>query len=326
MPMDTELITPDEVRDAARRVASHVERTPMLPCPWLTDEAGTEVFVKWESQQITGSFKLRGALYKMMRLRERGATAALAVSAGNHGLGIAHAARIVGMRATIVVPKSAAPTKVEALKRYDIELIIEGDDYDAAEAFARGLAEQRGIDFVSPYNDAQVIAGQATVAIEMLSQTEVDVVLVPVGGGGLAAGMALAMAWRRGSTAVVGVQAANARAMHEAFRAGEIVKVRDKATIADGLAGNLEEDSITVPIVRQRVRDILLVEEAAIERAIAGFVRYEHQIVEGSGAVGAAALLDGGGARFAKRRVGVVVTGRNLDPERLKKVLGRAVG
>jgi threonine dehydratase len=318
-----ELVSVDEVRDASRVLEAHLERTPCLPSPWLSDIARTPVFVKWESQQITGSFKLRGALFKLMRLRQRGATAVLAVSAGNHGLGVAWAARAVGVRATVVVAENAVKEKVDAIRDLGAEVIVRGADYDAAEPAARALAEQRGLDFVSPYNDPEVIAGQASVAVEMLAQAKLDLILVPVGGGGLLAGTALVAARRRPDMAVLGVQPVAAAAMHAALVAGEIVPTPQGPTLADGLAGNLEDSALSFQIIKRTVREVLLVDEEAIERAIVGFLRHEHQIVEGSGAVAAAALF-GGDPRFARRRIGVIVTGRNLDLPRLRAILDRA--
>lgn len=314
-------VTAEDVRDAAARILPHVVATPLLESAWLSERAGKPVLMKWESQQRTGSFKWRGALHKLLCLRERGVDRVLAVSAGNHGLGVAEAARLLGVRATVVVPESAVPTKVAAIARSGAELIVRGADYDAAERAARALAEERGVEFVSPYNDAEVIAGQGTVALEMLGQGRFATLVVPTGGGGLIAGCAAMAHGHPQRPLVVGAQPTHAPAMHQALaRGGRIEPVDEQPTLADGLAGNLEPGSITVAMVQALAPRVLLVSEAAIAAAIAGFVAEEHQIVEGSGAVGAAALLEGLAADLPAP-IALVVTGRNLDRSRLLAIL-----
>ncbi|HEX2574390.1 MAG TPA: pyridoxal-phosphate dependent enzyme [Polyangia bacterium] len=326
--------TLEEIRQAAARLAPHLLPTPCLESDWLSERAGRPVYVKWESLQRTGSFKLRGALNKLLLLQARGVTRVLAISAGNHGLGVAYAARRLGLHATVVVPEGAAQNKVAAIVRQGAALVVRGHNYDEAELAARALAEERGEAFVSPYNDLELIAGQATVALELLEQVRCDALLVPTGGGGLLSGALLVAQAIAPETQVYGAQPAHAPALHTALHAGRRVVVQEEPTLADGLAGNLEEGSVTLPIILSgQTRDIFLVRERAIERAIRGFAQHDHQIVEGSGAVGAAALLEQDDERRRRQDqpyepplpgqgpVGLLVTGRNIDLGPLARIL-----
>lgn len=309
-----------EIREAAVRIAPHIISTPFLQSAWLSDLAQAEVFVKWESLQLTGSFKLRGALNKMMLLKQRGSRDVLAASAGNHGLGTAHAARLLDMRASIVVPANAARTKVDAIRHCGAELIACGESYDEAESAGRAMAEERKVEFVSPYNDLELIVGQATAALEILEHYSIDILLVPVGGGGLLAGAALAARALGSSVSIIGVQAANSPAMYSSFRAGRLVEVKESPTCADGLSGNIEREAITFPIIRDYVSDIVLVEESNIERAVVEFLMQDHMVVEGSGAVCAAAFLEGK-ISAPNKKIGMIVTGRNIDLSRIEAIL-----
>ena len=208
----------DDVRAAAARLRPHLLPTPALESDWLSEAYGAPVTVLWESLQRTGSFKLRGALNKLLLLAERGASRDLAVSAGNHGLGVAWAARLLGFEATVVVPAGAAANKVAAIRRLGAAIEVLGRSYDEAEAAARALAASRpGVEFVSPYNDLDVVAGQATATLDLLAAARCDVLLVPAGGGGLLAGAVLAAQAARPVPAVYGVQPENAPALHEAL-------------------------------------------------------------------------------------------------------------
>lgn len=312
-----------EVRQAAERLAPHLLPTPCLESDWLSECAGRPVYVKWESLQRTGSFKLRGALNKLLLIKSRGIERVLAISAGNHGLGVAYAARQLGLHATVVVPEGAAQNKVAAIVRQGAELVVRGRNYDEAELAARALATERGEAFVSPYNDLELIAGQATVALELLEQVRCEVLLVPAGGGGLLSGALTVAQALAPEIHVFGAQPAHAPALHTALHAGHRVVVEESPTLADGLAGNLEEGSVTLPLVLGRAREIFLVSERGIAQAIRGFAEHDHQIVEGSGAVGAAALLEqrGHSPLPGHGPVGLLVTGRNIDLGPLTRIL-----
>lgn len=326
------MISPRHVLAAAKRIerSGLVLRTPLERSLSLSALTSADVFHKLEIWQPTGSFKVRGAANKLLRLRDEDALAFrkgfVAASAGNHGLGVAHATTALSARATLIVPRSVSPAKLEALWRYPIELVVSVGNYDVAEADARKMAQDRGLVFISPYNDSDVIAGAGTVGIEILADLpDVDVVLVPVGGGGLAAGIALYIKSIAPRTRVIGVQSEAYPAMHRARAAGSIVSVEDLPSLADGLAGNIEAGSMTVDFCQHYLDDIVLVSEADIEEAMRHFVREERIVVEGSGAVCAAALLAGKvdltTAGVNRPRVVAVATGRNVAEKVLRELL-----
>jgi threonine dehydratase len=227
------------------------------------------------------------------------------------------------MLATIVVPKNAAVTKVRAISQLGADLVVQGDDYDKAELIARKLAAERQIEFVSPYNDLEVLAGQGTIALEMLKQQTLDLIIAPVGGGGLLSGVAIAATQFNSDNPVdvIGVQPANSTAMQSSFRAGEIVTVQESPTCADGLAGNLEENTCTFPIIKKYVKDIVTVTEEQIEQTIFNFLHYDHMVVEGSGAVAAAGLLASEINLNKYQNIGIIASGRNIDLSRLSKII-----
>ena len=280
------MISPRHVLAAAKRIerSGLALRTPLERSLSLSAVTSADVFHKLEIWQPTGSFKVRGAANKLLRLRDEEPAAFrrgfVAASAGNHGLGLAHATTALSARATLVVPRSVSPAKLESLWRYPIELVVSVGNYDVAEADARNMAQDRGSVFVSPYNDPDVVAGAGTVGIEILADLpDVDLVLVPVGGGGLAAGIALYVKSVAPRTRVVGVQSEAYPAMHRARAAGHIVTVDDLPSLADGLAGNIETGSITVDLCRHYLDDVILVSEAEIEAAMRHFVREERLVV-----------------------------------------------
>jgi threonine dehydratase len=303
--------TARELAEAAARVAEFLRPTPVVPSQSLG------ALLKVETAQPTGSFKVRGALAALSRLRpgERVVTA----SAGNHALGIAYAALALDRDATIVCPANASPAKIEALRRYPVSLLVHGSSYDDAEAHAIGLSGA-GLRYVSAYNDPDVIAGQATLALELFDELEPPFTIVcPVGGGGLASGIALA-ANQRAGVRVIGVETEASPAMRAALGAGRLVRVAEQPTLADGLAGNLEPGSVTFEIVRRLVADVVLVTEDEIARAIR-FLASEHGlVVEGAGAAATAAVL-AGRVTPERQRLVVLVTGRNIALDRLARVL-----
>jgi len=305
------LPTAADVGAAAARIAPWVQPSPLQPSAWLSAAHGCEVRLKLECWQPTGSFKLRGAMAALTALapteRARGVVAA---SAGNHGQAIAWGARALGLPATIVVPLTASPAKIAALRTYPVELVLHGADYDTAEAFGRQLAAERGLPFISPYNDAAVIAGQGTLAAELLAAwPEVDMVVVPSGGGGLLAGVALALATLRPGVAVWGVEPAASPTMAQALARGGIGPVAEGPTLADGLAGNIEAGSISYPLAAAHAAGVVLVDEPAIRAAMRGAAEHEQLILEGSAAVAPAGLAQ---LDVAGKRVAVVLTGRNV--------------
>jgi threonine dehydratase len=303
--------TEDQLAAAYDVVSAHLERTPVVPLR-LTGIAGP-VLAKLDTMQPTGSFKVRGALAACAAYAAEGARIVTA-SAGNHGLGIAYAATRLGVPATVVVPETASPAKVAALRGFDVDLRQIGRSYDEAERAALEIASGTGR-FVSAYNDPHVIAGEATLACELLDQVEPATVLVPVGGGGLAAGTARVLAGRTGWH-VVGVEAARSPVVSSAIAAGRVVPVDVGETIADGLAGNIEPDSITPALLAASRTPVCGASEPAIRSAVGQLATEAGLVVEGSGAVGVAALREG----IVEGAVGgdtpdvtvVLLTGRNI--------------
>lgn len=280
---------------AAARIAPFVRRTPLERSAPLSAELGIDVWLKLECWQRTGSFKLRGALNRLLTLPEEArGRGVLTCSAGNHGLGVAEASRLAGVPVTVVVPRNASPAKLAALRLSGVELLVFGADYDEAEGRAPEIARESGLTFVSPYDDPAVVAGAATATLEILEELpEAGTLLVPVGGGGLASGAGVVAGAVAPGLRVVGVQAAASAAMHAALAAGRLVRVSDRPTLADGLAGNVAAGSITFPLVRDGLAEIVLVDEDAIGAAMLVLLDRHQIVVEGSGAVGLAALRSG---------------------------------
>lgn len=308
-------LTIDDVISARERISSTVRRTPLERSRWLSAQHNRDVFLKLECFQLTGSFKLRGAMSKLSTLtddeRRRGV---LTVSAGNHGLAVAHCCEALGMNATIVVPESASRAKVEAISRYPVTLIERGVDYDAAERAARDMENESGATFVSPYNDREVIAGQGAIALELFEDaSELDAIIVPVGGGGLIAGVAIAAKVLNPRIKVYGVEPSASPTMTAALEAGRIVEIEEAPTIADGCAGNIEPGSITFPIIQRFVDRIILVSEESIRRAMNRAAVEDHLILEGSAVLPLAAIDD---VDLDEKNIGAIITGRNISFDR----------
>jgi threonine dehydratase len=325
IPTTDPAVTLLDVLAAARRIAPYLNRTPLERSGYLSTAHGAEVWLKLECFQATGSFKLRGALNALLSLdeavRRRGV---LTASAGNHGLGVARAAAMTGLPATVVVPETASAAKVELLRQSGCELVLHGPDYDAAEAFAISLAETRGVTFVSAYDDPAVVAGGGTIALEILeAQPETDLLVVPAGGGGLISGVALAAKGLKPGIRVVGVQSTASPSLHAALAVGQQEPVHVLDSLADGLSGNIAVGSITVDLACRYVDEVILVEEDEIAAAMRTVLEHEHVLVEGSAAVTVAALQSGRLA-VAGRQAALLLTGRNVAPSVLRSVFGIA--
>ena len=313
----------EDVRAAALRLQGQVVDTPCLHSRTLSALCGCEVFLKFENHQFTASFKERGALNKMAQLTaEERARGVLAVSAGNHAQGVAYHAQRMGVPATIVMPRFAPAVKVDNTRRFGAEVVLEGDTFDDARLHGLALVRERGLTLVHPYDDAAVIAGQGTVALEMLAaQPGIDTLVVAVGGGGLISGMATAARGLRPGIQVYGVQTERFPPVwndrHGAAREC------GQATIADGIAVK-SPGVLTLPLIRERVDDLLLVGEDDIEQGILLLLEIEKTVVEGAGAVGLAALLKHR-ERFAGRQVGLVLCGGNIEPLVLAEIIQRGM-
>lgn len=287
--------------------------------PRLSRRIAGEVYLKLESAQKTGSFKIRGALNRLLTLTPAERRCGVVVaSAGNHALGIAFAAQVLKIPATIFLPATAARYKIAALRRYPITLKLVGRVFEDAEQRARAWARTTGAVYVSPYNDRYVMGGGGTIGYEILRDLpQPDALIVPVGGGGLISGIGSYIRAQRPTTRIFGAQAAASPTMQRSRRAGHVVRVQIAPTLADGLAGNLDPQTATLALCRQCTDDIFLVSEAAIRRAILWSMFEIHTVIEGSAATGIAALLKHR-TRFHGQRVVIVVTGSNID---LRKVL-----
>jgi threonine dehydratase len=316
-------VTFDHIREAAAAIAGHVVETPCIASRTLTGITGAEVWLKFENLQFTAAFKERGALNTLRTLTAaQRAAGVLAVSAGNHAQAVAYHAERLGIRATIVMPRFTPHVKVERTRGFGAEVILAGETFDEARQVGLANATERGATLVHPYDDPLVIAGQGTIAIEMLGAApQLDVLVVPVGGGGMIAGMAIAAGNLKPGIEVVGVETSGFPAVHCALH-GRAAAFAG-STIAEGIAVK-EPGALTLPIIRERVADVLLVDDGDIEQAIVQLLEIEKTVVEGAGAAGLAALLRHP-ARFRGRKVGVVLSGGNIDPLVLSDIIERGL-
>jgi len=293
----------------------------MLPAPRLCELTGAEVHVKYENLQVTNSFKDRGAFIKLASLSEaERARGVIAMSAGNHAQAVAYHAGRLGIRATIVMPETTPFVKVEATRAHGAEVVLEGEGVSEAQARAQELARQRGLIFVHPYDDEHIIAGQGTIALEMLDEVpELDVLVVPIGGGGLIAGNAIAARAARPALTVIGVEAALYPSMFNALKRQN--RPLGGPTLAEGIAVK-NVGTLTLPVVRELVSDIVLVDEAHLERAVNLYLTLQKTMAEGAGAAGLAAMLTEP-ERFRGRKVGLILCGGNIDPRILASIMVR---
>ena len=314
-------LTFEDITSAAARLQGHIERTPCRHSRTLSEITGAEVWVKFENLQFTAAFKERGALNKLSRMTaEERARGVIAASAGNHAQGLAYHAARLGIPATIVMPKGTPMVKIEHTRGHGAEVVLEGETYDDAAAFANRLCEERGLVFVHPFNDYDVMAGQGTVALEMLEDVpDLEILPVPIGGGGLISGMATAAKHINPNISVVGVEPA----MYPSFTArmrGMNTNTGGQ-TIAEGIAVKQVGD-LCYGIARPLVQDVLLVEEPYFERAISLYCTVEKTIAEGAGAASLAALL-AYPEKFRGKKCGLILCGGNIDTRLLTSVLTR---
>ncbi len=319
----TPSLTVDDVRAAAARLRGHVLDTPCLPSRTLGELLGCEVFLKFENLQFTASFKERGALNKIAQLTaDERARGVLAVSAGNHAQGVAYHAQRLGIPATIVMPRFAPAVKVERTRGFGAIVVLEGDTFDDARTCGLELATRRGLTLVHPYDDLAVMAGQGTIALEMLAQQPtLDTIVVAIGGGGLVSGVATAARALAPAIEIIGVQTERFPAVWNAFHGEQ--RASGQATIADGI-GVKSPGELTLPLIRERVDDVVLVSEDDIELAILMLLEIEKTVVEGAGAVGLAALMKHR-ARLAGRKVGLILCGGNIEPLVLAEIIQRGM-
>jgi threonine dehydratase len=308
--------------EAARRaIAGHVLRTPMLPAPRLSALTGAQVLVKYENLQVTNSFKERGARTKLASLTaDERARGVIAMSAGNHAQAVAYHAAALGIAATIVMPVTTPFVKVAATREHGAQVLLDGETISEAQARAEAEAHKRGLIWVHPYDDPHVIAGQGTIALEMLEEApDLDVLVIPIGGGGLIAGIAIAAKAIKPGIEIVGVESELYPSFWNAIHGGQ--RPFGGATLAEGIAVK-NVGALTLPIVRSLVSDIVLVDEEHIERAVNAYLTLQKAMAEGAGAAGLAAML-AKPSRFAGKRVGLVLCGGNIDPRILASIMVR---
>jgi len=315
-----------DVYRARRAVAGVVRRTPLIESRALSERAGTSVHLKLENLQLTGAFKARGAANALAALdeeaRRRGV---IAVSTGNHGRAVAVAAGRLGVKATVCVSERVPADKIAALRATGCELLVAGDSQDEAEARARALVDERGLTLLHPFDDPHVIAGQGTIGLELLEELpDVAVAVVPLSGGGLIAGVALALKAADRRVRVVGVSMEAGAAMARSLEAGRPQPTPEEPTLADSLQGGIgERNRYTFAMVRDLVDDVVLVSEGAIARAMRFAFVHDRQVLEGAGAVGIAAVLEGRLAGSAGP-VAVVCSGGNIGAERFLGIIAEA--
>ena len=316
-------VSASDIKAAAKEIEGEVMRTPLVAAPRLSEILGCELYLKLENQQYTGSFKDRGALNKLKSLTaEQAGYGVIAMSAGNHAQGVAHHARRRGIPATIVMPEFAPFTKVERTRELGARVVLLGDTLDASAVAAREIADQENLTFVHPYDDPKIVAGQGTIGFEMLEdQPELDTIVVPIGGGGIISGIAIAAKSVKPEIEMIGVEAELFPSMYQAVN--ELAPSAGGQTLADGIAVK-NPGALTRPIIEELVADILLVDESLIETAVHVLVEQQKIVAEGAGAAGVAALLKEK-ERFAGRKVGVVICGGNIDVRLLSWVLTRGL-
>ncbi len=315
-----------EVLAAARRIETYVRRTPVELAPSLSAAGDCRVHLKLENQQLTGSFKLRGAMNKLLTLtqeqRDRGVIAA---STGNHGAAVACGAAALGCRARVFAPRSAVPSKLAVIESYGAEVHLEGGDCIEGETAARAFAAAEGLAYISPYNDEMIVAGQGTIGLELEDQVpDLDMVFASVGGGGLIAGIGGYLRSADRAVEVIGASPSNSAVMAHSLAAGEILDLPSTPTLSDGTAGGVEADSMTFALCQQIIDEFVLVDEAAIAAGVREILHRHHNLLEGAAGTAVAAfrqLASSQPERLAGKNVAIVLCGANIDPEVLRDIL-----
>jgi threonine dehydratase len=304
---------------ARQRIRNYIYQTPLLPSRQISRDNGSSVFFKAENFQLTGSFKIRGAASKMTSLGiDRGVITA---SSGNHGIASAQAAALIGQKLTVVLPETVANTKLERIRSFNVDVILHGEESGLAELHAQKEAAARDLVYVSPYNDPEIIAGQGTIGLEILEQADtIDNVFIAMGGGGLISGIGSVLKSFSPRTRIYGVSAQNSAALAASMTAGRVVETQHLDTLADGVAGGVDEDSITLPLSISVIDEVLTCTEGEISAALKELAFKENQLVEG-----AAALALAGFAKVAERCRGqnnvIVLCGANFDRDKILAVV-----
>lgn len=316
----------EDISKAAGRIKLHVRKTPLEFSPWLSDVGKSKVYIKLESEQITGSFKLRGAFNKLLTLKESNdevflTNGVITASTGNHGAATAYASSKVGTPVTIYVPETTSYAKLKVVKQFGGSVKFHGEDCVEAEVTARNAAKESGMHFVSPYNDLVVVAGQGTIGAEIFEDlADVDSVFVAVGGGGLIGGIAAYLKSVKPGIKMIGCQPSQSAVMSESVKAGKILDLPSGDTLSDGTSGGVEENSVTFDLCKYLVDEWILVSEEEISRAVYQFMENHHKIVEGAAGVAIAAYLKDHN-RFQGQNVVIISCGANITMKKLKEVI-----
>ncbi|MEP2670521.1 MAG: threonine/serine dehydratase [Cyclobacteriaceae bacterium] len=310
----------EKIKKAERIIRPFVRETPLEHSYSLSAETGCEVYLKLENLQITGSFKARGSMNKILSLKGD-KRKIITASTGNHGLGVANALRATGKEGTIFLPTKASVAKVEAIKQRGIAVEFHGDSGEDTETYARQFALETNQVYVSPYNDEDVIAGQGTIGVELYRQLpELDAVFVSIGGGGLIAGIAAYLKSVNPNIKIIGCLPANAPVMYECIKAGKVIDVPEQPTLSDGTAGGIDHDTITFDLCRDLIDDYVLISEEEILKAMRVVLKHHHQVIEGSAGVAVAAVIKLK-EKFQGKKVAAVICGSNVSEAVLKKVV-----
>jgi threonine dehydratase len=312
-----------EALEAEKRIRKHIRETPLEHSPYLSQSGSCKVYLKLENLQLSGSFKLRGVMNILLSLPEQERDIGLVTaSSGNHGAAFAYALNKLGLRGTIYMPSIANEAKIEGLRYYDTDLKFHGTDCVETEIFARNAAEKSNLVYIPPYNDLKIIGGQATVGIELQRQIEhINTVIVPVGGGGLISGIAAYLKSMDNNIEIIGCQPVNSAVMYESIKAGKILEMESKPTLADASAGGIEKGTITFDICKKYVDDFILVTEEEIREGIKLFIEKHNLLIEGTGVLPAASYLKTI-EKFKNKNVVLILSGARIGLGQLKEVLG----
>jgi threonine dehydratase len=311
-----------EAIQAEQQIRPYIRETPLEPSLALSQMGQSNIFLKLENFQHTGSFKLRGAMNKLLSLApEQRGRGIVTASSGNHGAAVAHGLQRLGLKGRIFVPENASPVKVEMIRRYGAEVSHHGDDGVITEIHARDYAERHGLVYISPYNDEQIIAGQGTIGVELARQLDqIDAVFVAVGGGGLIGGIAGYLKAVQPGIRVIGCLPENSPVMAVSAKAGQIIEMESRPTLSDGTAGGIEPGAITFELCQELVDDYILVSEEEIKAAMRLFIETQHMLIEGAAGVAVAAYLKAQES-FRQKNVVIVICGANISLETLKSIL-----
>ncbi len=307
------------VKEAENRIRNYIRETPIEFSHYLSEIGGCNVYLKLENQQITGSFKIRGALNKLLTLPKN--TAVTTASSGNHGLAVAYALSITGGSGTIYLPTTTTQTKIDALREQKAKIIFYGVDCQKTEIFARKVAEKEGKEFISPYNDIEIISGQGTIGMELKRQLEhIDSLLVSIGGGGLVSGIAGMLKDYNQEIEIIGCLPENSPVMYESVKRGKIIQIETKPTLSDGTAGGIEPNSITFDLCQQFIDKFIIVNEEEIKNGIRFILDKHHMIIEGAAGVTVASFLKER-KNFKGKNVVIIICGANISLDQLKSIL-----